>query len=190
MIFFQVACLLFLFFTTLFVVGQLLKNNSIVDIGWGTGFILVSLFTIYQQKSFGIKNWILVFLVVLGGLRLAYHVAKRNIGKPEDRRYTEMRAKWGNKFPQLKAFINVYMTQFVMMFIISLGITLINRNAITKISLLDCIGIAVWVMGYYFEVVGDSQLAKHLKNPENKGKLMTTGLWKYTRHPNYFGEAT
>jgi len=190
MIFLEAAILIFLFFTLLFFIGQMTKNNSIVDIGWGSGFIIVALFTLFVGRSFGIKNWVMVILVFLWGFRLAYHVAKRNIGKPEDRRYAEMRVKWGNKFPMLKAFLNVYMIQFVMMFVISIGVTLINRTGIPTLSLLDFLGIAVWILGYFFEAVGDSQLARHLKNPENKGKLMTSGLWKYTRHPNYFGEAT
>jgi len=190
MIFIQVAFLIFLFFTVLFIIGQLLKNNSIVDIGWGTGFILVAFFTLLMTKSFGIKNWVLVLLVFLWGFRLAYHVAKRNIGKPEDRRYVEMRLKWGPRFPLFKAFINVYMVQFIMMFVISLSITFINRSMHSTLLGIDLIGIFIWLIGYFFEVVGDSQLANHLRKPENKGKLMTTGLWKYTRHPNYFGEAT
>lgn len=168
----------------------MLKNNSIVDIGWGSGFILVAFFSMFITKSGGLKNWMTVILILLWGFRLAYHVAKRNIGKPEDRRYVEMRAKWGTRFPLFKAFINVYMIQFLMMFVISLSISLINQSPQNKLIWLDFIGIGIWILGYFFEVVGDAQLAKHLRNPENKGKLMTSGLWKYTRHPNYFGEAT
>jgi steroid 5-alpha reductase family enzyme len=186
---YQVALLIFLYFSILFVVGQLTRNNSTVDIGWGSGFILISLYTLIHNEAYGIKNYVLTALIFLWGSRLAYHVARRNIGKPEDRRYAEMRKKWGNRFPMLKAFVYVYMSQFVLMFVISAGIMLINQAPIPTLSLSDVVGISLWLLGYFFEVFGDMQLADFLRNPANRGKLMTSGLWRYTRHPNYFGEA-
>jgi steroid 5-alpha reductase family enzyme len=187
---YQVALLIFLFFSVLFVIGQLTRNNSIVDIGWGSGFILISFYTLIYGEAYGIKNYILTALIFLWGFRLAYHVARRNIGKPEDRRYSEMRQKWGNRFPTLKAFIYVYMSQFVLMFLISAGIMLTNQAPLPTLSLSDVVGISLWILGYFFEVIGDLQLANFLRNPAHRGKLLTSGLWKYTRHPNYFGEAT
>jgi steroid 5-alpha reductase family enzyme len=190
MIFFEVAIMLFVFFLILFVIGSKLNNHGIVDIGWGTGFVLVAWYTFFRLPTQASTNWIIVLLVSFWGLRLAYHVARRNWGKPEDYRYAAMRKRWGDKYPALKAFINVYMTQMVLMFVIALPIILINRYTQSAFKPWVWIGLAVWMVGYFFEVVGDAQLAAFIRNPANKGKLMTLGLWKYTRHPNYFGEAT
>jgi steroid 5-alpha reductase family enzyme len=190
MVFYHVGVLLFLFFFLLFLVGQILHNNSIVDIGWGTGFFLVALYTYFLLPEPSFKNAIVVLLVGLWGLRLAFHVAKRNWKKPEDYRYAAMRKRWGSQFPTLKAFFGVYMTQMVLMFVISLPIISINSTSYPTLHTWDLIGMAIWLVGYFFEVIGDKQLAHFLSQPKNKGKLMTQGLWRYTRHPNYFGEAT
>jgi steroid 5-alpha reductase family enzyme len=190
MIFIEVAILLFSFFLLLFFIGQWLKNNAIVDIGWGLGFVLIAWYTFLRLDQTSSANWLIVVLVSFWGLRLAYHVARRNWRKPEDFRYQEMRKKWGSKLPALKALLNVYMTQMVLMFIIALPIIFINRYTQTAFKPTVWIGFWVWFLGYCFEVIGDAQLAAFIRNPTNKGKLMTQGLWAYTRHPNYFGEAT
>ncbi len=190
MIFIEVAILLVIFFLLLFIIGQRLKNNAIVDVGWGLGFVLIAWYTFFRLELAHTTNWLIVVLVSFWGLRLAYHVARRNWGKPEDFRYQEMRKKWGDKLPALKAFVEVYLTQMILMFIIAMPIILINRYTQTALRPMVWIGFWVWFLGYFFEVVGDAQLAAFIRNPSNKGKLMTQGLWKFTRHPNYFGEAT
>jgi steroid 5-alpha reductase family enzyme len=190
MIFLHVAVMLFVFFVILFAVGIKLNNHAIVDVGWGSGFVLVAWYTFFRLSHQASTNWIVVLLISLWGLRLAYHVARRNWRKPEDYRYAAMRKRWGDKYPALKAFINVYMTQMVLMYVIALPIIFINRYTQSAFKSLVWIGLAVWIIGYFFEVVGDTQLAAFIRNPVNKGKLMTQGLWAYTRHPNYFGEAT
>jgi len=94
----------------------------------------------------------------------------------------------------LNAFLRVFMSQMLLLFLISIPIQLSNMFTLAINSTLGWIiyglGVALWLFGYYFEVVGDAQLKKFIKNPENKGHIMQSGLWKYTRHPNYFGEAT
>ncbi len=186
----NVFIVLIFYYFILFFIGQLMKNNSIVDIAWGMGFIILALYSLFHLSEVGPKNVLIVALIVFWGLRLSYHVAKRNLGKPEDRRYLEMRKHWGDSFPLLKAFFGVYMVQLILMYLIALPILLINLKANAGINYLDIIGISVWLLGYIFESVGDAQLAHFIKKPENKGKIMTSGLWQYTRHPNYFGEAT
>ncbi len=190
MIFYQVGFLLFLFFCLAFAIGQWLRNNSIVDVGWGLGFVLIAFYTLFTLPQPSFKNIILTIFVSLWGLRLAMHVAKRNWKKPEDYRYAAMRERWGTKYVSLKAFFKVYMTQMILMYIIALPIISINSSTYPNLQPIDLVGMFVWLIGYFFEVVGDKQLATFISKPQNKGKLMTQGLWSITRHPNYFGEAT
>jgi steroid 5-alpha reductase family enzyme len=189
---------IFTYFTILFVVAQLLNNNSIVDISWGPGFVLVALI----QTLIAINNGVpilyplaIMLPVGLWGLRLFWHIFQRNVGKPEDFRYVNFRKGWIEKGQNvyLRAFLDVFMLQALFMSIVSLPITIgfgfLTPNYALNILLL-IIGILVYIFGFGFEAIGDDQLRRHIANPSNKGKLLTTGLWKYTRHPNYFGEAT
>lgn len=189
-IYFQLAAILSLYFITLFFIAQKLKNNSIVDIAWGAGFVIISLFSLIIGNAKTERAIVVTILVTLWGLRLFYHLAKRNCGKPEDYRYVNMRKRWGTKFARLKAFLNVFVLQGVLQYIIALPIILVNSTKSSELNILDYLGILIWIIGFFFEVVGDKQLKIFKSNPINKGKIMKTGLWKYTRHPNYFGEAT
>jgi steroid 5-alpha reductase family enzyme len=177
---------LFIYFNIFFLIGQYKKNNAVVDIAWGLGFVLVAWFT-FILSSMTIINYVITIIVSLWGLRLGYYLFKRNWNKAEDYRYVEMRKSW-LKYPLLQAYLKVYMLQMLLMYIISLSIIFIN-NSNSDLGLLAYLGIFVWIIGYFFEVVGDYQLKKFVSNPLNKGHIMKTGLWKYTRHPNYFGEA-
>ena len=176
---------LFVYFNVWFIIGQIKKNNAVVDIAWGLGFVLVAWFTyIFSDKA--IINSVITLLVSLWGLRLGYYLFKRNWNKNEDYRYVNMRKSW-IKYPMLQAYLKVYMLQMILMFIISIPIIFVN-NLSDSLSIVSYIGLFIWIIGYFFEVVGDYQLKKFVSN--NKGKIMKSGLWKYTRHPNYFGEAT
>lgn len=135
-----------------------------------------------------VSQWT-VLLVSIWGMRLALHLAKRNIGKGEDFRYVNMRKRWGTDFPRLKAFLNVFVLQGVLLMIVSMPILFVMTGTSNQFYWWNGVGIAFWLLGFAYEVVGDYQLAQFKKNPQNKGKLLTTGLWSTTRHPNYFGEA-
>ncbi|MFO7611791.1 MAG: DUF1295 domain-containing protein [Clostridia bacterium] len=189
-IYLQTAILLFVYFVLLFVIGQVLGNNSIVDVGWGLGFTLVAIYTFFAGGSNEFASIAVTVLVLLWGFRLAYHIIKRNWKKPEDFRYVAMREKWGPKAQWLHAFFKVYMVQMIFMYIIALPIIALNSSGIKFAGILVPIGIIIWAAGYFFEVVGDRQLRAFKGNPANKGRIMDEGLWKYSRHPNYFGEAT
>lgn len=156
---------------------------------WGIGFVVVAFYALVRTGNFNLISLITTLLVTLWGGRLFYHIMKRNLGKPEDFRYANWRKEWG-KYVVIRAFFQVYMLQGVFMFTIAFPVVLIHEMTDAALNAITLLGIAIWCFGYYFEVVGDAQLAAFKKNPENKGKLMTTGLWAYTRHPNYFGEAT
>jgi steroid 5-alpha reductase family enzyme len=178
---------LFIYFNIFFLIGQYKKNNAVVDIAWGLGFVLVA-WTTFLYSEMQLINYIITIIVSLWGLRLGYYLFKRNWNKIEDYRYQEMRKTW-IKYPLLQAYLKVYMLQMILMFIISLPIIYIN-STVSNLSLITYFGIIIWIIGYFFEVVGDYQLKQFVSNPVNKGHIMKTGLWKYTRHPNYFGEAT
>lgn len=178
-----------IYFIALFLLAQVLRDNSIVDIAWGLGFIVVALTRFLVNQNPTPASVITLILVIIWGLRLAIHLGKRNIGKGEDYRYVNMRKRWGSKYARLKAFLNVFVLQGVLLMIVSLPILLVNTGTSTVVGWWTILGIILWVIGFGYEVIGDYQLAQFKKNPVNKGKLLTTGLWSTTRHPNYFGEA-
>lgn len=178
-----------IYFIALFLLAQVLADNSIVDIAWGLGFIVVALTGFLVNQTPTPASVITLILVIIWGLRLAIHLGKRNIGNGEDYRYVNMRKRWGSKYARLKAFLNVFVLQGVLLMIVSLPILLVNTGTSIVVGWWTILGIIIWVIGFGYEVIGDYQLAQFKKNPENKGKLLTTGLWSTTRHPNYFGEA-
>ncbi len=187
--FFTLLGLLFVYYCLWFVVSLILKRNDIADIAWGLGFIFLAWSAYLFSDSRGTLSLAFNLLITVWGLRLASHIYLRNKGKPEDYRYAKWRADWGKTF-FVRSFFQVYILQGVLMFLIALAAILINAYGATSLSTLSFIGLLVWLFGFVFESVSDNQLAKFIKNPNNKGKLMTSGLWKYSRHPNYFGEVT
>lgn len=171
-----------IYFTSLFIVAQMKGDNSIVDMAWGPGFALVAI-AVYFTSGLPL---VIPSLITLWALRLFFHIAQRNLKKPEDFRYQEMRKAWGDR-QMLNAFIRVFLLQGVLLFVvvfsaISAKMTLLN-------PVLMWLGVAVFVFGLLFETIGDEQLRRFVKT-KKPGQVMTTGLWRYTRHPNYFGEAT
>ena len=180
--------ILFLYFLVFFLIGQLINNNSIVDFGWGLGFVVLSVIYFAITNPVNMTAILVSALVTIWGLRLSFHIAKRNFGKPEDFRYIEMKKNWG-KHPMFHAFFKVYMLQAFLMYLIATPIMVAFFSGSNTFNLFTGIGVGVWFVGFCFEVIGDLQLKNFRKNKENKGKILKTGLWKYTRHPNYFGEA-
>ncbi|OJG98139.1 hypothetical protein RV18_GL003456 [Enterococcus termitis] len=178
-----------MYFTLLFFWAQYLKNNSIVDLAWGIGFVIVGWTGYLIMPAKTRVSTIIVLLVTIWGVRLFIHLAKRNIGKPEDYRYVNMRKRWGTHFAKLKAYLNVFVLQGVLLLVVSLPILLVVTGSSDKFNWWNGLGIVVWLIGFGFEVVGDYELTKFKRNKNNKGKLLTTGVWSLTRHPNYFGEA-
>ena len=174
------------------------NNFGIIDIGWGQGFVFVVwLLMIYRVFILGANanaiGYLNLNLTSIWGLRLSSHIGQRNHGKPEDKRYVAMRAKIKPPYVLLKSYINIFLLQALFMFIISLVLVFNVMSGLTNpfepmMLIPIMLGVLVWLGGYFFQSVGDRQLAIFIAKPENKGKLMTQGLWAYTRHPNYFGE--
>jgi steroid 5-alpha reductase family enzyme len=165
-----------------------LKNASIVDIVWGLGFAITSWVLAITIDGDNTRQILLAIMVGSWGLRLGGYLAKRNIGHGEDWRYKAMRKKKGARFG-LISLVTVFGLQGVLMWVVSLPVMFGNSDATPGVGPLAVIGVMVWAIGLSFEAVGDWQLAKFKKDPSNAGKVMQTGLWSLTRHPNYFGDA-
>lgn len=186
--YFLVYLLLLGAFAGVFLIGKKNKKHDYVDILWGLGFALSALISwLAGPKS--LPGGVMTLLTCIWGARLSLHLARRNIGKPEDFRYKAMRDKWVNRFEMVMFFKN-YMTQFVINVIVGFPVVYVNLEGTPKAGLILWLGFVVWVVGFFFEAVGDEQLRRFKARPENKGRLMTEGLWAWTRHPNYFGDAT
>ncbi len=169
------ALLIWFYMTTWYFVSILKKRNDIADVAWGLGFILVTFFNLIFNSS--AKLFISFILIFIWGTRLALHIYQRNKNKKEDYRYQAFKSN-----PYFKVFI----TQGFFMFLIALPVI----SSLGHLNWFNNLGILIWLLGFYFESTADSQLRKFLKNPKNKGKIMQSGLWAYSRHPNYFGEVT
>lgn len=178
-----------LYFLGFFVVGTKIKNNSIVDIGWGAGFVLTALASAGFSEHMDSVSLLLIIIVAIWGGRLSLHIFKRNHGKPEDFRYAKMRSDWG-KTVVWRAFLQVYMLQALFMMVVSSGFVLAMDMADKRVTVITMLGFAIWLLGFFFESVGDHQLEVFKRDANNRGKVIQSGLWRYTRHPNYFGEAT
>ena len=177
-----------------FLVSLWKKDNGVADVLYAWHFIILAALSALLSFALGTFlgvfpaiSFFLTFLVVIWGVRLSWRIYKRNKGKQEDFRYAEWRREW--KWFKIRSFFQVYMLQGIVALIISSPIVLSIMLTPTRVTFLIALGVIMWVKGFLFEMIGDAQLDRFIKDPSHKGKLMTTGLWKYSRHPNYFGEA-
>ncbi|NQV01830.1 MAG: DUF1295 domain-containing protein [Bacteroidia bacterium] len=183
----QVALLIFGFMVLAFIVALLIKDNSIIDLFWGPGFIIVTAFSLSMAPDLDIRKLVVALLILIWGMRLTIYIFQRNRRKGEDFRYKHWRETWNNFI--VRSFFQIFLLQGLFLYIISYPIWYINYHSGEVLSTVDTIGLVIFGLGLIFETIGDMQLSFFKQNPKNKGKLITTGLWKYTRHPNYFGEA-
>jgi steroid 5-alpha reductase family enzyme len=192
----EAALLILVHATIWFFISLIQKRNDVADIGWGTGFIAVAAY-FYLTQPQPLVSTLVFTLVALWGLRLAVHIGLRSWGKPEDFRYQKMRRDWGTRVIWM-SYLRIYVFQGLFMLIISLPILVAGTVSETGLpdiigissdyTFVSLIGLAIWVIGFAFEAIGDYQLTVFIKNKKNKDDIMQTGLWRYTRHPNYFGE--
>jgi steroid 5-alpha reductase family enzyme len=170
------------------VLSLALRDASIVDIVWGLGFVLVAWVSFAVADGSGARRALVVVLTTVWGLRLAAYLAWRNLGKGEDYRYQAMRRRHGARFP-LVSLLTVFGLQGAAMWVVSLPVQAAQvPDSPAGLVALDYVGIALWGLGMFFETVGDLQLARFKADPANAGRVMDRGLWRYTRHPNYFGD--
>lgn len=180
---------LFIFLSFGFLVAHFKKDNSIADILWGLYFILLVATAYFVYSAHDLRQTLILVLIAIWGLRLSSHILRRHWGKGEDPRYTEMKKNWG-KWTALRSYLQVFFLQGVLAFIIvSPHLWVMTQAAVSALTVIDVIGLFIWLTGYFFEVVGDAQLSTFVKT-KKPGEVMTRGLWRYTRHPNYFGEIT
>lgn len=170
-----------------------MKNASIVDVVWGLGFVFIAWAVRLRVDTDSQRPNLLVAMTTVWGLRLAFHLFWRNhvasaTSTGEDYRYRAMRKRWGARFPIVSLF-TVFVLQGTLMFIVSLPVQLGQVSDNPTLGALVWYGGAVFVIGFLFEVVGDAQLTRFRRDPANAGTVMDKGLWRYTRHPNYFGDA-
>ncbi|MFX0059433.1 MAG: DUF1295 domain-containing protein [Candidatus Hodarchaeota archaeon] len=194
------ALALLIYIIIAFIIGTIKKNNGIMDIFYGPAYLVVALTSFISNliltNNYSLRQIVSTLLVFLWAVRIATYVYTRNHGKPEDYRYAAMRERW-KKNIALKSFFKIYLFQGIIVFLVAIPVWFVNISDNPSInSFLDFFGITlwlgalVWLIGFIFETVGDWSLYKFLQKPENKGKVMDKGLWKYTQHPNYFGEVT
>ncbi|MEO1411306.1 MAG: DUF1295 domain-containing protein [Bacteroidota bacterium] len=171
-----------------FIVAQVIKDNGIMDVAWGLGFVLIS-WAVYF--NFGYPSGLLIpIIVTIYGLRLSVHIFVRNLGKGEDWRYANWRREWG-KTVVIRAFFQVFLLQGCCMWIIALPLLPVENNASnTYLFFLPYVGLVLWLIGFLWESIADWQLLSFKQRPNNREKILTSGLWAYSRHPNYFGEVT
>ena len=189
-LFLLAGLILFCFMTLVFLLALRLEDNSIVDVAYGLGFVLVgwSIFVAYGSAE--ARQLLLLTLVTLWGLRLAAHIGNRKLKeKGEDPRYAQWRESWGKTFVW-RSFLQIFMLQGAVIYLVSLPLLLVMRNAGGPLGWLDLSGVLIWLFGFAYEAIGDWQLKQFKGNPENRGRIMRYGLWRTTRHPNYFGEAS
>ncbi len=163
------------------------KDASIVDLVWGFGFAVVAWTAYFSAEETESSRLLLPILTSIWGLRLSAYLAWRNHGRPEDYRYQAMRKKWGDAFP-IASLLTVFVVQGVVMWVVSLPVQIGTTSPNHVVSWSVVIGIAIWAIGLFFESVGDWQLARFKSDPGNAGRVLDTGLWRFTRHPNYFGD--
>lgn len=182
--------IIMLMMTLLWLVSIIIKNVSIVDLFWGLGFVFVSIFYFLNTDGYSTRKIILILLVPIWGLRLSIYLAWRNIGKGEDFRYRQFRKKYGENRYWWISFFQTFLLQGILMWLISVPLLAAQYyNLNNSLGILDYVGIILWITGLFFETTGDIQLARFKADPANKGKVLDTGLWRFTRHPNYFGDS-
>jgi steroid 5-alpha reductase family enzyme len=175
--------------TILWIVSVMLKNASIVDPFWGLSFVIVG-WSYFAQTTAGneFRKTLLIVLVTIWGLRLFIYLLWRNWGQGEDFRYQAFRRRYGRHRYWWISFFQTFMFQGVLAWIVSSPLLGAQIQG-SSLNILDYLGIGIWIIGITFEAGSDFQLARFKQDPANKSKLLTTGFWKYTRHPNYFGDA-
>jgi steroid 5-alpha reductase family enzyme len=171
-----------------FAVALMKARNDVADVAWGLGFLIAAAASYALNGVKAVRGLFVTGLVALWSLRLSLHIHGRSKGKGEDYRYLAWRKAWGNRF-LIGGFLQVFVLQWLLMLLVCLPVVIVNVRRGGPASLTDLAGAALWLAGFCFEAVGDRQLSAFMSEPANKGKLLQEGLWRYSRHPNYFGEA-
>lgn len=179
-----------IFITLVFIVAWRRQRIDLIDSAWGVIFIVITAVTLAASHSRSWPGWIAAGLTVVWGARLATHIFRRFLASSQqDKRYTELMSTWPHRLLALQTYTRIYLVQALSATIITVPVVIAIRNEhYSVVAVLT--GGALWLIGFVFEVVADRQLRSFLSQPANRGHIMTQGLWRYSRHPNYFGEMT
>ncbi len=181
----ECSLLLFIYLSAMVIAACFKKDTSIANFTWGGGVLLVTWYTFLRMSNFLPQQLLITTLITFWALRLIGYIYIRYDGK--DPRFATWKWQGTKTF-----FINIVWVfgQLIMIAIMSCPSILVNKyNVPHSFSLFDLCGLIIWIIGFYFETVSDMQLFTFMKNPANKGHVMSSGLWRYSRHPNYFGES-
>lgn len=187
---FTLLVVVLLYKSLIFLMSLVTKRNDIADISWGTSFVLIAVTVLIYTKNFSPVYIVALALVLIWGTRLAVRILLRNLKRKEDFRYAALKEKTQGNLFYIRSFFQVYILQCILAIVVSLPVILIGYYGSSNLSATSYVGIGIWIVGFIFESVGDYELDQFKKDSKNKGKILMTGLWKYSRHPNYFGEIT
>lgn len=198
LIYIQSLAITLIYTTLLFYFAYKKSNNSIIDTGYGLGFIISSTIIFYLSyilDPISIYSIIILSLIIVWGTRLSYRIYTKNKNKPEDFRYATWRELWAKKgaaYFYIRSYLQIFILQglIISIVLLPLSVALLAKMTV-DVNIWIYAGIGIWIVGFLFESIGDYQLDAFIKNPDpTKGSIMKTGLWKYSRHPNYFGESS
>ena len=176
--------------TLVWVLSVKLRDASIADVCWGSGFVLLAWLYCLLSPTLTSRSWLVAAFMTLWGARLSLHIFRRNRGKGEDPRYQEMRASHGPTF-WWRSLVTVFWLQGAILWFVALPLLVaVRATRPAALTAVDGLGVVLFAVGFGFEVVGDYQLERFKTEPANRGHVLERGLWRYTRHPNYFGDAT
>jgi len=176
-------------FTLLWLASLAVRNSSIVDMWWGPGILLIGLTYWFTNGGAQSRSRMVVSLLTIWAIRLAWHIGARNIGHGEDFRYAKWRRERGPSWWWF-SYLKVFLLQAVIAWIVAVPLYYsITSPTPVRFNAFDFAGAIVFAIGFFFEAVGDEQLRRFKADPASKGRVLDSGLWRYTRHPNYFGEA-
>lgn len=181
------ATFILTYMTIWFLIAVAIKRNDIADIAWGLGFSTLAI-TVPHNDQLS-QDLVIRMLIVIWGVRLSYHIYTRLIRKSEDYRYHAWRLSWGKWF-LLRSYLQIFLLQGFFMFLISTPLLVAATSLKPSHPILYWIGLCIWIIGFFFESIADMQLRDFLRTKKVKGSIMKTGLWRYSRHPNYFGEVS
>ena len=174
------------YMTAWLLMGRSLNRVDVADTAWGGGFIVIATVCLFARTDN--RSALVWALVLIWGVRLASHIWRRNTLKGPDKRYEELSSKWPKDRFWPKAYVSIFLTQALLIYVVALPIILASGEKIRPLGVISVVAVVLWAIGFSFESVADRQLSVFIKDPANKGKIMMRGLWKYSRHPNYFGE--
>lgn len=186
--FLMTAIIVLSYMLVAFFVASGKENNGVADVAWGVGFIIAAFSSLSFNGVVTERKLLVSLLVFLWGLRLSSYLWIRMHGKQEEWRHRARRAQWG-RFASIRSFFQVFMVQGVLLLVVALPVIFVNTYSETGLGWLDLLGVLLWSAGFIIESVADYQLFRFKRSEKNKDRILTDGLWRFSRHPNYFGEA-